>query len=533
MLVPQIVVTPESASADDGAVTIWVAVQLSVQGSSTADVERELCGQAGDGRSRQGTPWHELFLYDVSLELLPLPKSTVVEVVGDKACPKILHPESRLLFVAQIRLEPAGRHGPRTNHVRQKSDDLIEDLEVELGGIITEYLEVRVTYRHSGYPQRHSRLASVPTSSGPGPDGLSRIQTTIQTTATASIRRHNSASRWSPLPCTARPNRLFEVVASHWGVDKAHAVMQRVIRSRWIQPRPNVAPSTRDRYGGPSVRVSEPPKGSCLVSDERQEQYGRPFHGDSLPQPRTAANQGATLTLGTNPSSPLTRVALPAPTGQTNSPCRRAQPPTALLRLGHVSVEHGGENSERDSTGGGGCLVESHTATTMIVETSPTETVRRRVYCRRPDNHGGAASIFRPSSFTSASSASSSLSFPSSPTKPMLPPQLLHPLASSSSSAAAGSGPIVSRERARTGAELQRGLAGKWLAGGDAAPVALDPVVVDAKMEGEGQPRRTIVGGGVGRYGGMVSVNAAETGTVKEKPRGKETGWRWGWTAWW
>ncbi|KAL2175670.1 uncharacterized protein P884DRAFT_301418 [Thermothelomyces heterothallicus CBS 202.75] len=175
----------------------------------------------------------------------------------------ILHPESRLLFVAQILLGPAARHRPRTRHVRQNSDDLIEDLEVELGGTVTEYLEIRVAYRHSGYPQRRNKLTSVPSSS-PGPDGLSGIRTTIQTTATASIRRHNSASPWSPLPCTPRPNRLFEVVASHWGADKAHAVMQRVIRSRWIQPRPNVVGPTT----GPPIRVSEP-KASQLASEER------------------------------------------------------------------------------------------------------------------------------------------------------------------------------------------------------------------------------------------------------------------------
>lgn len=53
-LVPQIVVTPESAAADDGVVTIWVAVQLSVQGSSTAAVEQVLYDPASDRRSCQG-----------------------------------------------------------------------------------------------------------------------------------------------------------------------------------------------------------------------------------------------------------------------------------------------------------------------------------------------------------------------------------------------------------------------------------------------------------------------------------------------
>ncbi|AEO66866.1 uncharacterized protein THITE_2088345 [Thermothielavioides terrestris NRRL 8126] len=100
------------------------------------------------------------FLHDVSVEILPSNKSTVVEVLDDGACDKsskpglILHLGSQLLLMAHIRFLPGFRCPPRT-HTRQNSDDLIEDLERHLGGATTEYLQVRVTYRHSGFPQSY------------------------------------------------------------------------------------------------------------------------------------------------------------------------------------------------------------------------------------------------------------------------------------------------------------------------------------------------------------------------------------------
>lgn len=98
---------------------------------------------------------------------------------------RVLYPGSRLLFIAHIRLGPAVRYRPRT-HVRQKSDDLIEDL----GGTVTEYLRVRVAYCHSGFPQRQKQTTATVNSTVP--DGIASIQTTIQTTATATIKRHKS-----------------------------------------------------------------------------------------------------------------------------------------------------------------------------------------------------------------------------------------------------------------------------------------------------------------------------------------------------
>ncbi|KAH6635322.1 hypothetical protein B0J18DRAFT_462429 [Chaetomium sp. MPI-SDFR-AT-0129] len=190
------------------------------------------------------------FLYDVFTELVPAGGSTIIEVLDDKSCPKALRLGSRQLVVAHIRLERAVRHRQRT-HVRQRSDELIEDLEHELSGIITEYLHVRVTYRHSGFPhqpiQKHRQGQHRRVVGGPATeceDGIAGIKTTIQTTAIGTIKRHNAASPWSqPLPPSSPEpgnSRFLEVIASHWGPDNAHAVMQRVIRSKQALAGPRI-----------------------------------------------------------------------------------------------------------------------------------------------------------------------------------------------------------------------------------------------------------------------------------------------------
>ncbi|KAK4039035.1 hypothetical protein C8A01DRAFT_37010 [Parachaetomium inaequale] len=321
VLVPRIVVTPEHGTVDEGTVTVWVAVQLSAQVCRTLGPEQGH-STATDYRLSPDALRYG-FLYDVSTELLPAGKSTIIEVLDDKACAKILHPGSRLLFVAHVRLEPAARRRPRT-HVRQKSDDLIEDLEHELGGTVTEYLQVRVAYRHSGFPQIHKQTAGAVGTTAP--DGISTVQTIIQTTATAAIKRHNSASPWSPPPSLPRPNPLFEVIASHWGVDNAHAVMQRVIRSR------SVRPNAGHPFGEPPVLgfISSlaTPRGQDGHSDHQSQRNPANVTGPGIPRPA---------------SSPPTRAAAAPPIPRRQASLRRV----AVTRQGPGSVVGGGSTSSR------------------------------------------------------------------------------------------------------------------------------------------------------------------------------------------
>ncbi|KAK4463692.1 hypothetical protein QBC42DRAFT_222120 [Cladorrhinum samala] len=244
VLVPHIVVTPENKALDEGAVTLWATIQISTQISraSAPDQVRheDACGWP-PGHSRELSP-PDVFgygcLYDVSVEILPTSKSAIIELVDDKACAKItLYPGSRLLLVAHVRLLPTAVPRSRNHLFRQSSDDLMEDLEYHLGSTMTEYLQVRMTYRHSGFPQQGIRTATTPTQTA-AHDGVASTQTTIQTTAVAIIKRHNSSSPWSPRPRVhPQPNPLFEIIASHWGVQTASKVMQRILHSRMKAPR--------------------------------------------------------------------------------------------------------------------------------------------------------------------------------------------------------------------------------------------------------------------------------------------------------
>lgn len=143
----------------------------------------------------------------------------------------ILYPGSRLLIMAYVRVSPARPGQRRSGHVRESSDDLIQDLEYHLGSTTTEYLEIRVTYRHSGFPHHSSSPYSDPTTPTSGPrksDGITGMQTTMETRAFAIIKRHNSSSFWSPRPAPQPNPHLFEIIASHWGMASAREILTRI-----------------------------------------------------------------------------------------------------------------------------------------------------------------------------------------------------------------------------------------------------------------------------------------------------------------
>ena len=121
----------------------------------------------------------------------------------------------------------------------QSSDDLIEDLEHHLGNTLTEYLQVRMSYRHSAFPHLQDNRPP-----HRAQDGVTDIDTTLVTTAFAVIQRHNPLSPWSPHP-SVQPNPIFEIVASHWGPESASGIMHRVLGSR--------TPSRRSQNPRPSM----------------------------------------------------------------------------------------------------------------------------------------------------------------------------------------------------------------------------------------------------------------------------------------
>jgi len=179
----------------------------------------------------------------------------------------ILYPGSRFLIMAYVRVSPARSGQRRSGHVRESSDDLIQDLEYHLGSTTTEYLEIRVTYRHSGFPHHSSSPYSdptTPTSASRETDGITGIQTTMQTRAFAIIKRHNSSSFWSPRPAPQPNPHLFDIIACHWGTASAREILTRISARLSTPPRPQKAmnfaanvPLPPSPRSSPRLRVRE------------------------------------------------------------------------------------------------------------------------------------------------------------------------------------------------------------------------------------------------------------------------------------
>ncbi|KAI1877434.1 hypothetical protein JX265_003442 [Neoarthrinium moseri] len=154
------------------------------------------------------------YLYDVQLEILP-PRgasgrnAAIIELINDQM-PRTVVPGSSHLTLAHLQLG-ALPPPPRTaRDAAQPADDLIADLEYQLGNVETELLAVRLSYCHSGFPQ-----------------------TRLQTTAVGTVRRHNVTSPWSPAPTPAPGcSPLFAIVASHWGPAQARELVGEISAAR-------------------------------------------------------------------------------------------------------------------------------------------------------------------------------------------------------------------------------------------------------------------------------------------------------------
>lgn len=122
------------------------------------------------------------------------------------------------------------------------SEDLIDNLEEELGGASTDVARVRISYSHSAFPEAGS----------PGPASkVSNLRTRLETSAVATLKRHNSQSPWS-LPSAIQPNPIFQLVLRHWGLDKATAAMQQMLTQKSIPgetARIDLAPESHTQRG--------------------------------------------------------------------------------------------------------------------------------------------------------------------------------------------------------------------------------------------------------------------------------------------
>lgn len=128
---------------------------------------------------------------------------------------------SSILLLVQVELQPrVALASPRQHiHTRQMSEELMEDLQLQLGDSAMDYLSIQVSYSHSAFPFQRGAA---------GATEVSILQTRLVTAAEATIKLHNLVSPWSPHPIPAR-DRLLSAIESHWGGQKASEFMQQVL----------------------------------------------------------------------------------------------------------------------------------------------------------------------------------------------------------------------------------------------------------------------------------------------------------------
>uniref|UniRef100_A0A8H7TTL0 Uncharacterized protein n=1 Tax=Bionectria ochroleuca TaxID=29856 RepID=A0A8H7TTL0_BIOOC len=154
-LCPHVVVTAEVNTLQDCQRTIWAAIEVSGR-LSTLSSKVAACDRTGvvTGTFIE----HELdrffefgCLYDLSVEVLPAAQTTVVQVLREQTFPTTIYAGSSILLLAEIRIDTDQKclQRPVQGHVRQKSEELIEDLEIQLGSSQFNYMHVKVSYAHS------------------------------------------------------------------------------------------------------------------------------------------------------------------------------------------------------------------------------------------------------------------------------------------------------------------------------------------------------------------------------------------------
>ncbi|KAI0871655.1 hypothetical protein GGS24DRAFT_470416 [Hypoxylon argillaceum] len=219
LLVPRISVTPGVQSFDGTISTVWAAIEISVQLSrpftdglldSHPDSAFLLSNPLRPGSvSRFG------YLYNLQVDVIPVQQTTVIEVIQGEN--KSLNLGSSMLILAKVQIDARQSRQPN-KAITQRSNELIADLECELGVPTMRYLQARLRYRHSGFPVSNS-IAPI--------NGTIDCQTSLETTVTGVIEQQalNGASALSI--ASSSGSSLFDIVASYWGPFRANEIFSR------------------------------------------------------------------------------------------------------------------------------------------------------------------------------------------------------------------------------------------------------------------------------------------------------------------
>jgi hypothetical protein len=222
-------------------------------------------------------------LHSMEIELFPGRECHLAAVIGSlQRVPTISAHETHLVL-AKILFSKTNS----SRHVREASSaDLIAQLETDLGDTMSSYLTVRITYQHSGFPNRKSSY-----------EGLRSHVTHLETKASVVIKRHNPQSAWSPrnsqcVPDVVSANPLIKLIETHFPADKARESIKRLTDERASIP---IARRLQQHAPGSSEETVKPTRSSIAATID-----------STLPSPTVPS---ATTTFGTGTlSGPFARL---------------------------------------------------------------------------------------------------------------------------------------------------------------------------------------------------------------------------------
>ncbi|KAM3065398.1 hypothetical protein ACMFMG_011480 [Clarireedia jacksonii] len=238
VLCPQISVTPESTSVYAGMCTLWVAIEITgvlrrADGSGAS-------GEMGRAFSAQNlTPQYNDLrsygsLHNIAVELQPGLDCFIVDQPDDLFQAKTIRVSETLLMLVKIGLNKIKL--PVAHAKETSTDELIDDLKGILGDTTTKYLTVKLNYRHSAFLNLRTPLVK-------GDNKLLPQHTLLETKATATVKRHNPSSAWSPRNSAAlNPpvglNPLTKIIEKHYSAERAREALHKLADDRVQIPYP-------------------------------------------------------------------------------------------------------------------------------------------------------------------------------------------------------------------------------------------------------------------------------------------------------
>ncbi|KXH41888.1 hypothetical protein CSIM01_02724 [Colletotrichum simmondsii] len=237
VLVPKICITPEIRALDGSTASFWVAVEVSgrlcqpLNGLLCDDisVENESALLSGVNNQSSTDPFRHGCIHSMDIQIVPLGTSCILETIRDDPIQTTLGIDDSVLLLAQVLAKSPRSTAVTTQqgHVKHRSDELIDDLEYQLGDSNLEYIRVSVKYNHSAFFCQ-SRDDFI--------DNIAEGGTKLETFATAVVKHHNHRSPWSPSSAPAY-NPIPSIIRGHWESSKARNAINRISPQRPLRAR--------------------------------------------------------------------------------------------------------------------------------------------------------------------------------------------------------------------------------------------------------------------------------------------------------